>query len=118
MPTIQQRVDNLIRDAENAKVKINDVQGTNKVVNFSYNNDPTNDLQNKLMHSAMVDKDYLVIAAHVDESVAKKITGGNTLILPRFFHGIVSRTNKTHVFKLSRCKMVIWGVPAQLTSQV
>ena len=116
--TIQQRVDNLIRDAENAKVKINDVQGTNKVVNFSYDNDPTNDLQNKLMHSAMVDKDYLVIAAHVDESVAKKIRGGNTLILPRFFHGIMSRTNKTHVFKLSQCKMVIWGVPAQLTSQV
>ena len=86
-PTIQQRVDNLIRDAENAKVKINDVQGTNKVVNFSYDNDPMNDLQNKLMHPAMEDKDYLVVAAHVDESVAKKIRGGKYVdfakILPR-----------------------------------
>ena len=76
-PTIQQRVDNLIRDAENAKVKINDVQGTNTFVNFNFDNNPTNyhDLQNKLMHLAMVDEDYLVVAAYVDESVAKKIKG-------------------------------------------
>ena len=85
-PTIHQCVDNLLRDAENVKARINDVQGRNdELNNFSRGNQGNQfdsgcervfDLQNHYVHSAMVDEDYLVVAAHVDESVNRRIRNG------------------------------------------
>ena len=85
-PPIQQRVEGLIRDAENAKARMNEVPG------MLTNNSLTGiregiDTQSHFVHSAMVDEDYLVVAAHIDENLAKRIRSGEYIdfacLLPR-----------------------------------
>ena len=45
------------------------------------------DLENRFVHSAMVDEDYLVVAGYVDENTARKIKLGEYVdfskLLPR-----------------------------------
>lgn len=75
-PMIQQRVDTLIRDAENVKARMHDFQGMNiPQNNFQerVNRAGQLDLSQQFVHSAMVDEEYLVVAAHVDENLLKKI---------------------------------------------
>ena len=57
------RVDQMVKDAENARACIFDVPG--KHDRF--------DLNNNFAHSAMVDETYLSVASHVEESIVKKI---------------------------------------------
>ena len=95
VPSIQDYVDRLIRDAENAKARINDVQGMtqnispmeNLPVQLQVNSNVGVDLENRFVHSTMVDKDYLVVAGHVDENTARKIKLGEYVdfskLLPR-----------------------------------
>ena len=82
-PSIEQRVDRLIRSAENGRPSINDIPGNvTQGLEQGYF-----DLSNRFMHSAMVDEDYLVVARHVDEHLVRKIKAGEYIdfarLLPR-----------------------------------
>ena len=63
----------MIRQSEAAKGRINAVQG--KDVRFF---EPANidfSFKNNFVHSAMVDEDYQLVAAHIDESLTRKPYG-------------------------------------------
>ena len=94
-PSMEQRVDGLLREAENKRVTINDVPGEISQT-FHFNNSPAGqpcysrelvDVQNRFVHSAMVDEEYLIVAAHLDDSIIKRICEGEfvdfTKLLPR-----------------------------------
>ena len=79
---IEERVGDLIREAEVAKGNLVEIQGRR----FS-NNNPNFDTNNQFVHSAMVDEDYLVMAAHIEEGLIRKIRAGEYVdfskLLPR-----------------------------------
>ena len=54
--------DNLIREAEASKARIMEVSGKSQVM-----------LDFQFIHSALVDSDYQLVAAHVDPATKKKI---------------------------------------------
>ena len=95
--TTQQRVDGLIRDAENARARMNEVQGRHNLFDSANKTNPdlnnqergisVIDCNNRFVHSAMVDEDYLIVAAHVEDSVVRKIKQGEFVdfakLLPR-----------------------------------
>ena len=70
----EERANDLIREAEAAKDRIYNLEGreySNKQIkDFQY------DVENRFVHSAMVDENYLIVAAHVDEITQKKIQSG------------------------------------------
>ena len=61
----EDRMERAIREAEQGKTRIFQTPGRELL-----------DLQSSYVHSAMVDQDYYVLAAHLDESVQNKITRG------------------------------------------
>ena len=86
MEQTERRGEQLIRNAEAAKARMVDVPGRN--------NDNTNGFaqtnvqpKNELMWSVMVDQDYLMVAAHIDEAMKRKVINGEYVdfirLLPR-----------------------------------
>ena len=89
---LEQNMSWLIREAEMSKARVLDPQGNNNlnwslphigdlanVINQS--NADANDQfvlfgPNQFMRTAIMDKDYLVVAAHVEESIEKRICNG------------------------------------------
>ena len=69
----EDRVDRIIREAEQGRAKIYQTPG--KVMNY--------DVQNVFVHSAMVNEDYYVLAAHLDQSVRDKIEKGEYIDLAK-----------------------------------
>ena len=60
----EERADELVRDAEASKARIYGTPGISPHC-FNFNND--------FVHSAMVDESYMLVAAHLDESIVTKI---------------------------------------------
>ena len=96
-----ERAEQMIREAENAKVKMMDVpgneiplsieeQGNEKESQDFNENQRANlmvDPNNHFVHSAMVDEEFLMVAAHVDEVTRRRIVNGEFVdfarLLPR-----------------------------------
>ena len=74
----EDRMDQIIRDAENSKAKIFQTPG-NRNYNF--------DFEKKFVHSSMVDEEYMILAGHVDANIRVKIESGEYVdlakLLPR-----------------------------------
>ena len=70
----ERRAEDMIREAEAAKVQIMDIQGKH---NFN----------NQYMHSVLVDESFMMVAAHIDDSLKKRIEEGEYVdfarLLPR-----------------------------------
>ena len=65
-------MEHAIREVEQGKTRIFQTPGRELL-----------DLQSSYVHSAMVDQDYYVLAAHLDESVQNKITRGEYVDLAK-----------------------------------
>ena len=63
--TPQQRAEQMIKDAENAKARIMNTPGNSHCKPI--------DINREFVHSVMVDESYSVIAAHIDEATYDKI---------------------------------------------
>ena len=73
----RQHAENLIKEAEASKARIMEVPGNRPTVNLDF----------QFIHSALVDADYQLVAAHVDEGTQRKIENGEFVefskLLPR-----------------------------------
>ena len=84
----EDRADRLVREAEQAKAKIFQTPGKNLGQGGGTNAKVANiDRERILVHSMMVDDDYLPLAAHLDEGIKQKIANGEYVdfskLLPR-----------------------------------
>ena len=81
----ERRADQLIKDAEASRARMLDVPG--RCESEILNKNKPLDLNNEFVHSVMVDQDYLMVAAHVDENLRRKIVCGQYVdfarLLPR-----------------------------------
>ena len=66
-PTPEQRAEDMVREAEAAKIRMMEVAGRNEVVNVNCD----------YVHSAMVDENFLLVAAHVEDNLRLKIEKGD-----------------------------------------
>ena len=71
----EDQVDKLVKQAENARTKMFSTPG--RIQECELN------LQKDYVHSTMVDDDYIVLVAHVDESLKEKIRIGDYVDLPK-----------------------------------
>ena len=87
----ERRADQLIREAELSKAQMVDIPGRNKVNNPAtpgshqgeINTNCRLDLNSQFVHSAMVDQNFLMVAAHIDENLKKKILTGKYIDFAR-----------------------------------
>ena len=86
--TAEQRAENLVRQAEAAKARMNDVSGTShtdniQVCNLGYNAG----FENELTRSLMADENFLLVVAHVDDQLKQRIEDGEYIdfnrLIPR-----------------------------------
>ena len=87
----ERQADQIIRVAEAAKAKILPLPGKEQDLDVF-------DLKNQYVHSAMVDKGYQLVAAHVNDNIKTKITKGEFVdfaqLLPR------DRISKTEDYRM------------------
>ena len=72
-PTPKERAEKVIREAEAAKARMIEVTGRKNFYNPNHGVSAKVNLENEFVHSAMVDENFLLVAAHVDETLRKKI---------------------------------------------
>ena len=70
--TVEERAKQMVQQAEAVKAKIFDISGRHDYANY-YENQKE---QNLLLHSVVADDDYAIVAAHVDESLKRRIIEG------------------------------------------
>ena len=79
--TPEEQAANVIREAEQSKARMIDVTGTS-IENFDFSR-----FNNNLMHSVLVDENFLFVAAHIEESLRQRIENGEYVdfarLLPR-----------------------------------
>ena len=82
-PTYTERAEEVVHEAEAARARIFDIQG--KKADITYLNDKFGKLDEttNFMHSAMVDENYLLVAAHLEEGLQKRIIRGEYIDLSR-----------------------------------
>ena len=86
-PTHNERAEEVVHEAEAARARIFDIQG--KKADITYLNDKFGKLDEttNFMHLAMVDENYLLVAAHLEEGLQKRIIRGEYIdfgkLLPR-----------------------------------
>ena len=72
LPTPQECVSQMVRNAEKAKERLLKIPGENNVLNSdSFKHDNYN--EGNLLHSVIVDEEYTAIASHVDDVLRRKI---------------------------------------------
>ena len=81
--TPEERVRNLIKEAEASKARMHDLPGKEEFSPFCMIEDPENnmrnvriDMKNEFVHSAMVDESYQLVASHLDNYAHEKIVKG------------------------------------------
>ena len=83
----ERRADHLIREAELSKARMVDIPGKNGETSFERGNKIATNINGELMHSVIVDQNFLMVAAHIDESLKRKIINGEYVdfvkLLPR-----------------------------------
>ena len=70
----EERAEAMIRQAEASKARMLDVAGMTHLDQLNDLSKPN--LQNEFVHSAMVDESFLLVAAHVDDNLKRKIELG------------------------------------------
>ena len=81
-PTPEERADSMVREAEAAKVRMLEVAGKGHS-NMGACAPVTQQLQGQYAHSAMVDESFLLVAAHIDNTLRERIERGEYIDFSR-----------------------------------
>ena len=74
----EEKANNLIRNAEQSRVRIHQIQGNDQHIRNNYEMPQYElDLSNEFVHSAMVDENYHLVRSHIDSITQEKIIQGD-----------------------------------------